>query len=57
MSLISRFPNRGPRHWHITRDIKPRGECAACDDYWRMHDVTDDEIPSSVPPDAIKRPD
>ena len=22
-----------PNHWHITRGIKPRGECAACDDY------------------------
>jgi uncharacterized CHY-type Zn-finger protein len=36
-----------PRHWHITRDIKPRGECAACDDYWRMYDCSDDEIPST----------
>jgi hypothetical protein len=23
-----------PRHWHITRDLKPYGECAACDQYW-----------------------
>lgn len=25
----------GNGHWHITRDIKPRGECAGCDrDVW-----------------------
>lgn len=23
-----------PRHWHITRDIKPKGECPACDRYY-----------------------
>lgn len=23
-----------PRHWHITRDIKPKGQCPACDQYW-----------------------
>jgi hypothetical protein len=27
-----------PRHWHITRDIKPRGECAACDLSWAVMD-------------------
>ena len=28
-----------PRHWHLTRDIKPRGECAACDHYsWKPMD-------------------
>lgn len=30
--------NGVPRHWHITRDIKPRGECAACDAYWKQYD-------------------
>jgi hypothetical protein len=27
-----------PRHWHITRDVKPRGECAACDLAWKIMD-------------------
>jgi hypothetical protein len=27
-----------PRHWHITRDIKPKGECAGCDEYWEAED-------------------
>jgi hypothetical protein len=27
-----------PRHWHLTRDIKPRGECAACDLAWKIMD-------------------
>ena len=27
-----------PRHWHITRDIKPRGECPACDVSWKIMD-------------------
>lgn len=26
------------RHWHLTRDIKPRGECAACDLAWKTMD-------------------
>ena len=27
--------NDGSGHWHITRDIKPKGECRGCDkDYW-----------------------
>ncbi len=26
------------RHWHLTRDIKPRGECAACDLSWKVMD-------------------
>jgi hypothetical protein len=21
----------GPRHWHLTRDVKPPGQCSACD--------------------------
>lgn len=25
------------RHNHITRDIKPRGECPACDLYWEKY--------------------
>jgi hypothetical protein len=30
-----------PRHWHLTRDIKPRGECAACDVDWAEYDAHD----------------
>lgn len=30
--------NKPPRHGHITRDIKPRGECAACDLAWKVMD-------------------
>ena len=26
------------RHGHITRDIKPRGECKACDAAWKIMD-------------------
>jgi len=26
------------RHSHITRDIKPRGECPACDLAWKIMD-------------------
>jgi hypothetical protein len=26
----------GPKHWHITRDIKPKGECPACDLSWKV---------------------
>lgn len=33
-----------PRHWHITRDIKPRGECAACDEYWAQYDRSDEKV-------------
>jgi hypothetical protein len=26
-------------HWHMTRDVKPRGECAGCDrDVWEPAD-------------------
>jgi hypothetical protein len=30
----------GPRgHWHLTRDVKPRGECGGCDkDVWEPAD-------------------
>lgn len=26
-----------PRHNHVTRDIKPKGRCPACDAYWDAH--------------------
>jgi hypothetical protein len=26
------------RHRHLTRDIKPRGECPACDLAWKVMD-------------------
>lgn len=26
-----RYANTGPRHWHLTRGLRDRGECAACD--------------------------
>ena len=26
----------GPRHWQITRDIKPKGACPACDLAWKV---------------------
>ena len=33
------------RHWHITRDIKPRGECAACDLTWQIMDDAERSMP------------
>jgi hypothetical protein len=32
------FGSAAPRHWHLTRDIKPKGECPACDAYWDARD-------------------
>jgi hypothetical protein len=29
----------GPRHWHLTREVKDRGECAACDLEWAKFDA------------------
>lgn len=31
-------------HNHMTRDIKPKGKCDGCDDYWRrkQEEETDD---------------
>jgi hypothetical protein len=26
---------QGNAHWHITRDRKPKGQCAGCDPYWK----------------------
>lgn len=38
-------PPPGPRHWHLSRDIKPRGKCAGCDAaYW----ITVTQTPESV---------
>jgi hypothetical protein len=37
--VTPRIPNSdSPRHWHLTRDIKPRGECPACDLSWKVMD-------------------
>lgn len=30
-----------PRHWHITRGVKDRGQCAACDVEWAKFDEID----------------
>jgi len=30
-------PDRAARHNHVTRDIKPRGVCPACDRYHEVH--------------------
>jgi hypothetical protein len=32
-----------PRHWHITRDIRPKGECPACDIYWAREEARNKE--------------
>lgn len=35
----------GPHgHWHMTRDIKPRGVCGGCDEeYWQAEDERKDQ--------------
>jgi hypothetical protein len=35
MSPVGQGPGN---HWHLTRDIKPRGECGGCDVFWRKQD-------------------
>jgi hypothetical protein len=36
----------GPRHNHMTRDIKPLGACPACDEYHSRHSMS--EAPDSL---------
>lgn len=36
MPGLSASTSRGPQHWHITRDIKPKGVCPACDLAWKV---------------------
>lgn len=34
MTAPAEDPRGGEGHNHVTRDIKPVGECPACDEYW-----------------------
>ncbi|AYN59049.1 hypothetical protein PBI_RYAN_59 [Arthrobacter phage Ryan] len=48
--------NKTPDHNHITREVRPRGNCPACDGYWAQVDAPRPPGPPNPPSHPFHQP-